>query len=155
MIRTISRIDNLKVAQGLVEFAKKLNLTITKDIDNIFEGAYLTTSSPKFEVNWIRRDEYAAKKAKEARIAIYNLHADLAAEDFVGACLSAIPDVVDEVTLDNDVPDDVVIKLYNKIKSHKKAPSKYHVVFKNNTWTASTNPEGSLGSLSELYANID
>lgn len=154
MIRTISRIDNLKVAQGLVEFAKKLNLTITKDINDIFEGAYLTTSSPKFEVNWIRRDEYAAIKAKEAGIAIYNLHGDLAAEDFVGACLSAVPDPVDEVTLDNDVPNDVVIKLYNKIKGQKKSPSRYYVVFKNDTWTASTNSEGSLGILSNLYSNI-
>ena len=156
MTRSIFYVNNSTIANACVEFARELGLTVTSDISDMSEDNYLTVGSKNYDINWIKNENYAAKKADLANIDILDLTDNIA--DFIGDCITIYNsnnEVADDVSLeDNLSPDrDIIIALFNKVKSQKKAPINYYVSWKNDQWVATTTEDGSYGNLSALYLN--
>jgi len=65
MTRAIFYVDNLPLAQACVAFAETLGLNVEPDIlARLEEGQHLTTASKNFDVNFIKNEAFAVKKAK-------------------------------------------------------------------------------------------
>lgn len=155
MTRSIFYIDDVNIARACVAFAEELGLSVTSDISNIQEDNYLTIGSKNYDINWIRNEEYANKKANDSDISITTISDDV--DNFVTSCVHMYIDNnnSDEVSLEDDEdvfsPDrDTVIALFSKVKAQKKSPARYYVVYKNDNWVASTNSDGSYGNLALL-----
>ena len=154
MTREIFYVDDINVAKACIAFAEQLNFSISPNICNMEEGMYLTTGSKKFDVNWIKTSEFADKKAS----VIFDLLEDGGAHDFVKNLIDAyVPDTEnDEVSLNEEPevlkPDaDTICALYNKVKSQKKSPTRYHVTLKDGNWVATTTDAESYGNLAMLF----
>jgi hypothetical protein len=71
MERAIFLVDNLTLAQACVAFAEQLGLNVEPEILSRLENDhYLTTGSKNYDVNFIKNESYADKKAEEAGIFI-------------------------------------------------------------------------------------
>jgi hypothetical protein len=156
MTREIFYVDDINVARACIAFAQQLNCSISPNIQNMEEGMYLTTGSKKFDVNWIRTEEFAADKANM----IFDLLEDDGVSDFMRNVLNSYtPDTDhDEVNLHEpeaelpQVPDaDTICALYNKVRSQKKSPTRYHVTLKDGNWVATTTDAESYGNLAMLF----
>jgi hypothetical protein len=156
MTREIFYVDDINVARACIAFAQQLNCSISPNIQNMEEGMYLTTGSKKFDINWIRTEEFAADKANM----IFDLLEDDGVSDFMRNVLqSYTPDTDhDEVNLHEpeaelpQVPDaDTICALYNKVRSQKKSPTRYHVTLKDGNWVATTTDDDSYGNLAMLF----
>jgi hypothetical protein len=154
MERAIFYVDNLALAQACVAFAETLGLNVEDTIlERLEEGQYLTTASKNFDVNFIKNETFAVKKANEALVGITPISASYLV--FINDCVdtAAENEAEDEVTLEEEViaPDAATVAaLFAKVKGQKKSPAKYYVTFKNDQWVATTNPEGSYGNLFDL-----
>jgi len=155
MTRSIFYIDDVNIAKACVAFAEELGLSVTSDISDVQEDNYLTIGSKNYYINWIRNEDYANKKARESNISITFISEN--ADVFVNTCIEVYSENnnSDEVSLEDDEdefsPDrDTVIALFSKVKSQKKSPARYYVVYKNDNWVASTNSDGSYGNLALL-----
>ena len=154
MERAIFLVDNLTLAQACVAFAEQLGLNVEPEIlSRLEENHYLTTGSKNYDVNFIKNESYASKKAEEAGIFISAISEDVI--DFIQACIVAKAESSedDEISLvEENRPDNATINaLFNKVKGQKKSPAKYYIVEKNGAWVASTSSDGSYGNLAELY----
>ena len=156
MTREIFYVDDINVARACIAFAQQLNYSISPNIQNMEEGMYLTTGSKKFDVNWIRTEEFAADKANM----IFDLLEDGGVNDFIRNLVDAYtPDTDhDEVNLHEpeaelpQVPDaDTICALYNKVRGQKKSPTRYHVTLKDGNWVATTTDAESYGNLALLF----
>jgi len=156
MTREIFYVDDINVAHACIAFAEQLNFSVSPNIENLEEGMYLTTGSKKFDVNWIRTDEFAAKESSM----IFDLLEDGGVNDFVRNLVDAYtPDTDhDEVNLHEpepelpQVPDaDTICALYNKVRGQKKSPTRYHVTLKDGNWVATTTDAESYGNLALLF----
>jgi len=156
MTREIFYVDDINVARACIAFAQQLNCSISPNICDIEEGMYLTTGSKKFDVNWIRTEEFAAKESSM----VFDLLEDGGIFDFVRNLIdSYTPDTDhDEVNLHEpeaelpQVPDaDTICALYNKVRSQKKSPTRYHVTLKDGNWVATTTDAESYGNLALLF----
>lgn len=162
MERLILKIDDVNVAKACVAFAEQLGLTVSPDtMSRITEGAYLSTGSKKYDINWIKNDAFAEKAALEADVDITDLLSG-GYGYFIDSCLEAAltedtEDTEDEISLvETNVPSNSVITaLYNKVKAQRKAPSKYFLVFKNDAWVASTVSEGSYANLADAFTALN
>ena len=156
MERSIFLVDNLTLAQACVAFAEQLGLNVEPEIlSRLEEDHYLTTGSKNYDVNFIKNEEYANKKAAEANIFISCISEDYI--DFIQSCLEGVEEKSDEVTLDSDLPtpDNATIRaLYAKVKGQKKSPARYYVSWKNDQWVATTNSNDCFGNLADLNNNI-
>jgi len=158
MERAIFLVDNLTLAQSCVAFAKQLGLNVEPEIlSRLEENHYLTTGSKNYDVNFIKNESFAEKKAAEADIFISYISEDYI--DFIQSCVTESENMrkEDEVTLEDEdtTPDAATIRaLFAKVKSQKKSPANYYVTLKNDNWVATTNSDGSYGNLAELNANI-
>ena len=158
MERAIFLVDNLTLAQSCVAFAKQLGLNVEPEIlSRLEENHYLTTGSKNYDVNFIKNESFAVKKAAEADIFISYISEDYL--DFIQSCVTESENMrkEDEVTLEDEdtTPDAATIRaLFAKVKSQKKSPANYYVTLKNDNWVATTNSDGSYGNLAELNANI-
>jgi len=154
MERAIFYVDNLALAQACVTFAETLGLNVEDTIlSRLEEGQYLTTASKNFDVNFIKNETFAVKKANEAGVGITPISQSFLS--FIADCVdtAAENEAEDEVTLEEEVnvPDAATVAaLFAKVKGQKKSPAKYYVTFKNDQWVATTNPEGSYGNLFDL-----
>ena len=158
MQRTIFIIDDVNAATACVAFAEQLGLNVAPDTANgVFEGAYLTTNSKNYDVNWIKNDEFAIKKAKADDIEILPLldHVEL----FIAVCTNQYASVLeeDEVTLEDDnAPSEAIINaLFLKVKNQKKSPAKYYLAFRNDAWVATTVADGAYSNLMDAYRSIN
>ena len=79
MTREIFYVDDINVARACIAFAQQLNCSISPNICDLEEGMYLTTGSDRFDINWIRREEYAANKSSM----IFDLLEDGGVNDFI------------------------------------------------------------------------
>jgi hypothetical protein len=156
MTREIFYVDDINVAHACIAFAEQLNFSVSPNICNMEEGMYLTTGSKKFDVNWIRTEEFAADKANM----IFDLLEDGGVNDFIRNVVDAyVPDTDhDEVNLHEpeaelpQVPDaDTICALYNKVRGQKKSPTRYHVTLKDGNWVATTTDAESYGNLAMLF----
>jgi hypothetical protein len=156
MTREIFYVDDINVAHACIAFAEQLNFSVSPNIENLEEGMYLTTGSKKFDVNWIRTDEFAAKESSM----VFDLLEDGGVNDFVRNLIEAyVPDTDhDEVNLHEpepelpQVPDaDTICALYNKVRGQKKSPTRYHVTLKDGNWVATTTDAESYGNLALLF----
>ena len=156
MTREIFYVDDINVAKACIAFAEQLNFSVSPNIQNMEEGMYLTTGSKKFDVNWIRTEEFAADKANM----IFDLLEDGGVNDFIRNLVDAYtPDTDhDEVNLHEpeaelpQVPDaDTICALYNKVRAQKKSPTRYHVTLKDGNWVATTTDAESYGNLALLF----
>ena len=154
MTREIFYVDDINVAKACIAFAEQLNFSVSPNICDMEEGMYLTTGSDRFDINWIRNSEYAAKKASM----IFDLLEDGGVNDFVRNLVdSYTPDTDhDEVNLHEPeaalAPDaDTICALYNKVKGQKKSPTRYHVTLKDGNWVATTTDAESYGNLAMLF----
>ena len=158
MERQIFHVDNLSIALACAAFAEELGLNVEGGVrERLEEGMYLTTASKNHDVNFIKNESFALKKASEADINIYEISEYF--NDFIINCVSEFESNLetedDEVSLVDDVvgPDgETVTALYNKVKSQKKSPRKYYVVWKNDQWVASTREDDAFGNLLDLYS---
>jgi hypothetical protein len=157
MTREIFYVDDINVAHACIAFAEQLNFSVSPNICDLEEGMYLTTGSKNFDVNWIRNDEYAAKQASGM---VFDLLEDGGVNDFIRSLVDAyVPDTDhDEVNLHEpepelpQVPDaDTICALYNKVRSQKKSPTRYHVTLKDGNWVATTTDAESYGNLALLF----
>jgi hypothetical protein len=154
MTREIFYVDDITVAVACIEFARTLGVSVSDNIYNLEEGMYLTTGSKKFDVNWIRTAEFAESKQPGV---ISNLLEDNGVSDFIAILLEDYNPESDEVTLEDEeeIPSpsaDVIIALFNKVKSQKKSPKNYYVALKNDQWVATTSDDDSYGNLALLNA---
>ena len=155
MERAIYYVDDLTIAQACVAFAETLGLNVEPDIlSRLEEDQYLTTGSKNYDVNFIKNESFASKKATEDNLDI--LPITLSVDDFIISCINAYDDISenDEISLveEENRPDNATINaLFNKVKGQKKSPAKYYIVEKNGAWVASTSSDGSYGNLAELY----
>lgn len=154
MTREIFYVDDINVAHACIAFAEQLNFSVSPNICNMEEGMYLTTGSDKFDINWIRNAEYAAKKSSM----IFDLLEDGGVNDFIRNVVDAyVPDTDhDEVNLHEPeavlAPDaDTICALYNKVRAQKKSPTRYHVTLKDGNWVATTTDAESYGNLALLF----
>lgn len=155
MERNVFLIDDATFANACVAFAQQLGFTVTPDIDNAGVGNYLTTGSKKYDINWIRNENFVNKKGETA----LDLNDDYMTliVYIAEAYFDGLPEVEDEVTLVDEIPtpDAATVKaLFAKVKGQKKSPTKYYVTFKNDQWVATTNYDGAYGNLADLNANI-
>jgi hypothetical protein len=154
MERSIFLVDDLSIATACVAFAEQLGLNVEPEILlRLEEDQYITTSSKNYDVNFIKNESFAQKKASEADIFISLISEDYM--DFIENCINEHNSVSDEddITLE-DVrrPDDeTVAALFAKVKNQKKSPAKYYVVDRNGSWVASTSADGAYGNLATLY----
>ena len=156
MTREIFYVDDINVAKACIAFAETLGLTVSSDIHKLEEGMYLTTGSDKFDINWIRNAEFAAKKSSM----IFDLLEEDGVSEFLRNVLNSYtPDTDhDEVNLHEpeaelpQVPDaDTICALYNKVRGQKKSPTRYHVTLKDGNWVATTTDAESYGNLAMLF----
>jgi hypothetical protein len=152
MTREIFYVDDINVAKACIAFAEQLNCSVSPNICDLEEGMYLTTGSKKFDVNWIKTTEFAVKKQDS----IYALLEDNCVVEFISNILEGYtPDTDnDEVTLEEELPTpdaDTICALYNKVKSQKKSPTRYHVTLKDGNWVATTTDAESYGNLAVLF----
>lgn len=154
MTREIFYVDDINVAKACIAFAEQLNFSVSPNICDMEEGMYLTTGSDKFDINWIRNAEYAAKKSSM----IFDLLEDGGVNDFIRNVIDAyVPDTDhDEVNLHEPeavlAPDaDTICALYNKVRAQKKSPTRYHVTLKDGNWVATTTDAESYGNLALLF----
>jgi hypothetical protein len=158
MERQIFHVNNLSIALACVAFAEELELIVEGGVrGRLEEGHYLTTASTNHDVNFIKNESFALKKANEANIDIYEISEYF--NDFIINCVnefeSNLETEEDQVSLVDDVagPDsETVTALYNKVKNQKKSPRKYYVVWKNDQWVASTKEDNAFGNLLDLYS---
>jgi hypothetical protein len=154
MTRAIFYVDNLPLAQACVAFAETLGLNVEPDIlARLEEGQHLTTASKNFDVNFIKNEAFANKKANEANVLIKSIEDSYLT--FLNDCVMTFDarQIEDEVTLEEEVisPDAATVAaLFAKVKGQKKSPAKYYVTYRNDQWVATTNPEGSYGNLFDL-----
>jgi hypothetical protein len=154
MTRAIFYVDNLPLAQACVAFAETLGLNVEPDIlSRLEKGQCLTTASKNFDVNFIKNEAFAVKKAIEANVGITPISASYLI--FINDCVDTAADneAEDEVTLEEEVTATdaaTVAALFAKVKGQKKSPAKYYVTYRNDQWVATTNPEGSYGNLFDL-----
>lgn len=156
MERAIFQVDDLTIANACIAFAKELGLSISDNINEINVDNYLTTGSKNHDVNWIRNKSFAVKKSNQDNVDIESLNDNV--YDFIVNCLAKYDEnnSDDEVSLDDDRPDDDTVKaLYDKVKGQKKSPARYYVVYKNDKWIASTISDNSYGNLSVLMSEIN
>lgn len=155
MKRAIYYVDDLTIAQACIAFAETLGLNVEPDaLSRLEEDQYLTTGSKNYDVNFIKNESFANKKATEDNLDI--LPITLSVDDFIISCINAYDDISDndEISLveEENRPDNATINaLFNKVKGQKKSPAKYYIVEKNGAWVASTSSDGSYGNLAELY----
>ena len=156
MERAIFLVDNLTLAQACVAFAEQLGLNVEPEILSRLENDhYLTTGSKNYDVNFIKNESYADKKAEEAGIFISCISEDYI--DFLQSCVVEAENTGsedDEISLveEENRPDNATINaLFKKVKGQKKSPAKYYIVEKNGAWVASTSSDGSYGNLAELF----
>ena len=156
MKRAIYYVDDLTIAQACIAFAETLGLNVEPEILSRLENDhYLTTGSKNYDVNFIKNESYADKKAEEAGIFISCISEDYI--DFLQSCVVEAENTEsedDEISLveEENRPDNATINaLFNKVKGQKKSPAKYYIVEKNGAWVASTSSDGSYGNLAELY----
>jgi len=155
MKRAIYYVDDLTIAQACIAFAETLGLNVEPDVlSRLEEDQYLTTGSKNYDVNFIKNESFASKKATEDNLDI--LPITLSVDDFIISCINAYDDISedDEISLveEENRPDNATINaLFNKVKGQKKSPAKYYIVEKNGAWVASTSSDGSYGNLAELY----
>jgi hypothetical protein len=155
MKRAIYYVDDLTIAQACIAFAETLGLNVEPDaLSRLEEDQYLTTGSKNYDVNFIKNESFASKKATEDNLDI--LPITLSVDDFIISCINAYDDISenDEISLveEENRPDNATINaLFNKVKGQKKSPAKYYIVEKNGAWVASTSSDGSYGNLAELY----
>lgn len=163
MERIISRIDDVKMAEAIIEFANKLGLSVAPDIDEAGIGNYLTTGSKKHNLNWIRNKNFAENKV-DGDI-IWTLCGSNDASDIVKALVEEYLDNHfdnndiddsddDDVELDTTPSTDVIFNLYNKVKGQKKSPKNYNVVLRDGNWVATATGEVGYGNLDSLYKTI-
>lgn len=158
MERAIFLVDNLTLAQACVAFAKQLGLNVEPEIlSRLEENHYLTTGSKNYDVNFIKSESFAEKKANEANIFISCIDEDYL--DFIQSCIVEADRMrkEDEVTLEDEVPapDAATIRaLFAKVKGQKKSPARYYVSWKNDQWVATTNSNDCFGNLADLNNNI-
>jgi hypothetical protein len=117
----------------------------------------LTTASKNYDVNFIKNEEFANKKAAEADIFISCISEDYI--DFLQSCVVEAEGMkeMDEITLSDEdevhVPDeDTISALYAKVKGQKKSPANYYITWRNDQWVATTSLEGAYGNLAILYS---
>lgn len=154
MTRAIFYVDNLPLAQACVAFAETLGLNVEPDIlARLEEGQHLTTASKNFDVNFIKNEAFANKKANEANVLIKSIEDSYLV--FLNDCVMTFDaqQAEDEVTLEEEItaPDAATVAaLFAKVKGQKKSPAKYYVTYRNDQWVATTNSEGSYGNLFDL-----
>jgi hypothetical protein len=158
MERAIFLVDNLALAQACVAFAEQLGLNVEPEIlSRLEDDHYLTTGSKNYDVNFIKNEEYASKKAEEAGIFISCISEDYI--DFLQSCVVESENMrdEDEITLSDEdevnAPDSLTISaLYAKVKGQKKSPANYYITWRNDQWVATTSLEGAYGNLAILYS---
>jgi hypothetical protein len=158
MERAIFLVDNLTLAQACVAFAEQLGLNVEPEIlSRLEENHYLTTGSKNYDVNFIKNESFAEKKAAEADIFISCISEDYI--DFLQSCVTESENKrdEDEITLsdedDVNTPDSATISaLYAKVKGQKKSPANYYITWRNDQWVATTSLEGAYGNLAILYS---
>lgn len=158
MERAIFLVDNLALAQACVAFAEQLGLNVEPEIlSRLEEDHYLTTGSKNYDVNFIKNEEFANKKAAEADIFISCISEDYI--DFLQSCVVEAEGMkeMDEITLSDEdevnTPDSATISaLYAKVKGQKKSPANYYITWRNDQWVATTSLEGAYGNLAILYS---
>lgn len=158
MERAIFLVDNLTLAQACVAFAEQLGLNVEPEILSRLENDhYLTTGSKNYDVNFIKNESFADKKADEAGIFISCISEDYI--DFLQSCVVEAENMrdEDEITLsdedDVNTPDSATISaLYAKVKGQKKSPANYYITWRNDQWVATTSLEGAYGNLAILYS---
>lgn len=158
MERAIFLVDNLTLAQACVAFAEQLGLNVEPEIlSRLEENHYLTTGSKNYDVNFIKNESFAEKKAAEADIFISCISEDYI--DFLQSCVTESENKrdEDEITLSDEdevnTPDSATISaLYAKVKGQKKSPANYYITWRNDQWVATTSIEGAYGNLAILYS---
>lgn len=158
MERAIFLVDNLTLAQACVAFAEQLGLNVEPEIlSRLEENHYLTTGSKNYDVNFIKNESFAEKKAAEADIFISCISEDYI--DFLQSCVTEAESMrdEDEITLSDEdevnTPDSATISaLYAKVKGQKKSPANYYITWRNDQWVATTSIEGAYGNLAILYS---
>ena len=158
MERAIFLVDNLTLAQACVAFAEQLGLNVEPEIlSRLEENHYLTTGSKNYDVNFIKNESFAEKKAEEAGIFISCISEDYI--DFLQSCVVEAENMKDEdeITLSDEdevnTPDSATISaLYAKVKGQKKSPAIYYITWRNDQWVATTSLEGAYGNLAILYS---
>jgi len=158
MERAIFLVDNLTLAQACVAFAEQLGLNVEPEIlSRLEENHYLTTGSKNYDVNFIKNESFAEKKAAEADIFISCISEDYI--DFLQSCVTEFENKrdEDEITLSDEdevnTPDSATISaLYAKVKGQKKSPANYYITWRNDQWVATTSIEGAYGNLAILYS---
>lgn len=158
MERAIFLVDNLTLAQACVAFAEQLGLNVEPEIlSRLEENHYLTTGSKNYDVNFIKNESFAEKKAAEADIFISCISEDYI--DFLQSCVTESENMrdEDEITLSDEdevnTPDSYTISaLYAKVKGQKKSPANYYVAWRNDQWVATTTADGAYGNLAILYS---
>ena len=158
MERAIFLVDDLSIATACVAFAEQLGLNVEPEIlSRLEETHYLTTGSKNYDVNFIKNEEYANKKAAEADIFISCISEDYI--DFLQSCVTESENMrnEDEITLSDEdevnTPDSATISaLHAKVKGQKKSPANYYVAWRNDQWVATTSLEGAYGNLAILYS---
>ncbi len=158
MERAIFLVDNLTLAQACVAFAEQLGLNVEPEIlSRLEENHYLTTGSKNYDVNFIKNESFAEKKAAEADIFISCISEDYI--DFLQSCVTEFENKrdEDEITLSDEdevnTPDSATISaLYAKVKGQKKSPANYYITWRNDQWVATTSLEGAYGNLAILYS---
>lgn len=158
MERAIFLVDNLTLAQACVAFAEQLGLNVEPEIlSRLEENHYLTTGSKNYDVNFIKNESFAEKKAAEADIFISCISEDYI--DFLQSCVTESENMreEDEITLSDEdevnTPDSATISaLYAKVKGQKKSPANYYITWRNDQWVATTSIEGAYGNLAILYS---
>jgi hypothetical protein len=158
MERAIFLVDNLTLAQACVVFAEQLGLNVEPEIlSRLEENHYLTTGSKNYDVNFIKNESFAEKKAAEADIFISCISEDYI--DFLQSCVTEFENKrdEDEITLSDEdevnTPDSATISaLYAKVKGQKKSPANYYITWRNDQWVATTSIEGAYGNLAILYS---
>lgn len=158
MERAIFLVDNLTLAQACVAFAEQLGLNVEPEIlSRLEEDYYLTTGSKNYDVNFIKNQSFAVKKAAEADIFISCISENYI--DFLQSCVTESENMreEDEITLSDEdevnTPDSATISaLYAKVKGQKKSPANYYITWRNDQWVATTSIEGAYGNLAILYS---
>lgn len=158
MERAIFLVDNLTLAQACVAFAEQLGLNVEPEIlSRLEENHYLTTGSKNYDVNFIKNESFAEKKAAEADIFISCISEDYI--DFLQSCVTESENMreEDEITLSDEdevnTPDSATISaLYAKVKGQKKSPANYYITWRNDQWVATTSVDGAYGNLAILYS---
>lgn len=158
MERAIFLVDNLTLAQACVAFAEQLGLNVEPEIlSRLEENHYLTTGSKNYDVNFIKNESFAEKKASEADIFISCISEDYI--DFIQSCVVEAENMreEDEISLSDEdeviTPDSHTISaLYAKVKGQKKSPANYYVTWRNDQWVATTSVDGAYGNLAILYS---